>query len=157
MSAATAVAFGWFFSREGQRFDIVENPANEDFLYLATELGAFRSEDGGNTWVPWNDGWPRATIVTEFVPVFDFEFADFWIYAATWGRSAWRRNLSRTLSVHAPVTEPEEPTGIAAHPNPFRTSTTWASARSPCTTCGAGGCARSPSRADREAGTTSPG
>ena len=39
---------------------LVINPANPQVLYAATQEGIFKSTDGGNTWLPKNNGTPAA-------------------------------------------------------------------------------------------------
>jgi len=109
--------------------DLVENPVNDDVLYIASlGFGCFKSVDGGASWLPWNAGWPQATIVTDMVPVFDplDDPNRYWIYAGTFGRSAWRRSLEFTTSSTGggssdpPLDEPR----LSVSPNPFKHSAT---------------------------------
>ena len=69
--------------------DIVIDPANEKNLFLGTEMGCYRTWDGGDTWYRWNDGMPQANIVTEMRPT--FIDGQLWIVAGTYGRSIWMR------------------------------------------------------------------
>ena len=43
------------------------DPANTQIAFAGTDIGVFRTEDGGTTWQPFNNGLPR-------VPVFGMEF-----------------------------------------------------------------------------------
>jgi len=105
--------------------DLIEHPLDSNFLYLASEQGAFRTTDGVTNWEKFNNGWPRATIVRELVPVYDEgPPATLYIYAATFGRSLYRRNVTRDVEVTS-VGESLAAAGLqlAAGPNPFRGET----------------------------------
>jgi hypothetical protein len=68
-------------------YAVTRHPTNANWLYVATEVGVFASENGGTTWNTTDDG-PRSAPVTGFSwttePV---------LYASTYGRSAWRLDL----------------------------------------------------------------
>jgi photosystem II stability/assembly factor-like uncharacterized protein len=72
--------------------DIVIDPDNEKNLFLGTEMGCFRTWDGGDTWYRWNDGMPQANIVTEMRPT--YIDGKLWIVAGTYGRSIWMREAN---------------------------------------------------------------
>ena len=69
--------------------DIVVDPDNEKNMYLGTEMGCYRTWDGGDVWYRWNDGMPQANIVTEMRPT--YIDGKLWIIAGTYGRSIWMR------------------------------------------------------------------
>ncbi|MEZ4650056.1 MAG: hypothetical protein R3E97_14955 [Candidatus Eisenbacteria bacterium] len=64
--------------------DLVAHPTDDDRLFLGTEMGAFRTTDGGSTWERWQLGLPEAATITEltFVDRFDDE-GEFFIVAGT--------------------------------------------------------------------------
>ena len=74
--------------------DIVVDPANEKNMFLGTEMGCYRTWDGGGTWYRWNEGMPQANIVTEMRP--RFIDGQLWIVAGTYGRSIWMREANTT-------------------------------------------------------------
>jgi photosystem II stability/assembly factor-like uncharacterized protein len=65
---------------------IVIDPMNADRLFCGGDLGVFRTEDAGVTWVPWDEGLPN-------VPVFDMALHNprRLLRVATHGRSIWER------------------------------------------------------------------
>ena len=82
--------------------DLIENPFNPNYLYLATEKGCWKSTDGGATWSRWNNGMPETSEVTEL------DYADstningtFYVLCSTYGRGIWMRDVSG-----------DDPTGI---------------------------------------------
>jgi photosystem II stability/assembly factor-like uncharacterized protein len=67
--------------------NIVMHPTNSKFLYLATEVGLFGSEDGGNTWSPTNEGPTNCRVD-------DLLWMNNTLVAATHGRGIFRIDLS---------------------------------------------------------------
>lgn len=65
-----------------------EDPKEESWLYLGTELGVYLSRDGGKTWTPFGGGLPRCAVHDLVVQ----EKADD-LVAATHGRSIWVLDL----------------------------------------------------------------
>ncbi|MDQ3061762.1 MAG: VCBS repeat-containing protein, partial [Acidobacteriota bacterium] len=67
----------------------VIDPANTNTLYAGTDIGVFRSIDGGANWQPFSNGLPR-------VAVFDMALqkANRFIRIATHGRGIWEINLN---------------------------------------------------------------
>ncbi len=84
-------------------FDLIENWTNPDILYLATAAGVLRTTDRGITWVRWNNGWPEAVIVTRMIVNYP-DYGRGFLYATTYGRGMWRRDISddMTISTGAP-------------------------------------------------------
>jgi photosystem II stability/assembly factor-like uncharacterized protein len=60
-----------------------------DTVYAATDIGVFRTRDGGANWEPFNDGLPRV-LVSGLV----LRTATNTLYASTMGRGAFQRALS---------------------------------------------------------------
>lgn len=72
----------------------VVDPANTNNLYAGTDIGVYRSTDGGTSWTPFSNGLPR-------VPVFDMaiQATNRVLRIATHGRGIWEISLSAfTLS-----------------------------------------------------------
>ena len=67
---------------------IVIDPANPDRLFCGCDVGVFRTDNAGVSWVPWDDGLPN-------VPVFDLVLhaPRRLLRAATHGRSVWERPI----------------------------------------------------------------
>jgi len=63
------------------------DPANSNNLYAGTDIGVYRSTDGGANWVPFSEGLPR-------VAVFDLVIHPLTgvIRIATHGRGIWERS-----------------------------------------------------------------
>ncbi len=71
---------------------MVLDPAAAGTVYVGTDLGVYRTVDGGGTWAPFNTGLPR-------VAVFDLALQSYangkrYLVAATHGRSQFRYDLS---------------------------------------------------------------
>jgi photosystem II stability/assembly factor-like uncharacterized protein len=73
---------------------IFVDPQNSNTVIVGSDVGAYRSDDGGNTWVYWSDGLPPVVI------------SDFAYYpptrklrAATYGRGAWETPLEGGASL----------------------------------------------------------
>lgn len=68
---------------------IVIDPLDSNVLYCGADVGVFRTDSGGMSWVPWDEGLPN-------VPVFDLALHHTrrLLRAATHGRSVWERPLA---------------------------------------------------------------
>jgi len=78
-------------------YGVSRHPSNPQWLYLASEVGVFTSEDSGSTWFTTNDG-PRNAAVTQLK----------WapgqvLYAASYGLSGWKLDLSDDFPNSAPA------------------------------------------------------
>jgi hypothetical protein len=74
--------------------DIVVHPANANKLFLGTQLGCYRSTNGGTNWHRWNNGMPDATVFTELSYIDSANAGKFYIVAATYGRGIIIREAS---------------------------------------------------------------
>jgi photosystem II stability/assembly factor-like uncharacterized protein len=63
------------------------DPAVADRLFVATDVGIFRTDDGGQQWEPFDQGLPSC-IVSDLI----WHPGDV-LYAATFGRGVYRRTL----------------------------------------------------------------
>ena len=70
---------------------IVIDPADPAHLYVGTDIGVWRSTDGGVTWEPFSEGLPDAA-VTDLV----LHPRSRLLRAATYGRGVWERDLTGT-------------------------------------------------------------
>jgi hypothetical protein len=68
--------------------DLVVHHLNSDVVYAATDIGVFRTQDGGLTWQSFNEGMPRA-----FVSGLELRRSSRMLYASTMGRGAYRRRV----------------------------------------------------------------
>ncbi|MCB9466381.1 MAG: T9SS type A sorting domain-containing protein [Candidatus Eisenbacteria bacterium] len=116
--------------------DLIAHPTDDDRLFLGTEMGAFRSTDGGSTWERWQFGLPEAAAITEltFVDRLDDD-GEFFIVAGTYGRGVWVREIGTDDASGVPddSSDPASPDELgsvpglltlhAPAPNPFREST----------------------------------
>lgn len=73
------------------------DPANSNFLYAGTDIGVYKSTDGGAHWAPFGTGLPR-------VAVFDLAIQDpnRILRAATHGRGIWEIGIGTHFQVSAP-------------------------------------------------------
>jgi photosystem II stability/assembly factor-like uncharacterized protein len=72
--------------------DIAIDPNNDNNLYLGSDMGCFRTSDGGTTWWRWNDGMPQANLVTELHTA--TINGTLYVVAGSYGRSIWIRDAS---------------------------------------------------------------
>jgi hypothetical protein len=73
---------------------IVVDPADPAHVYVGTDIGVWRSMDGGVTWEPFSEGLPDSA-VTDMV----IHHRSRLLRAATHGRGVWERNLADTPGV----------------------------------------------------------
>ncbi|HEY0426742.1 MAG TPA: VCBS repeat-containing protein [Pyrinomonadaceae bacterium] len=67
------------------------DPANTQTIYAGTDIGVFRSTNGGTSWEPFSDGLPRVAVFgVEIQPVHRI------LKIATHGRGIWEKNLNVT-------------------------------------------------------------
>jgi photosystem II stability/assembly factor-like uncharacterized protein len=71
--------------------DLAIHPSRSDYLYLATEVGVFASEDTGKTWSPTNEG-PTSCCVDQLF------WMDKTLVAVTFGRGIFTIDLSKIPS-----------------------------------------------------------
>ena len=67
---------------------LVINQYNSEVLYIATDIGVFRTRDGGDSWEPFDDAMPRI-LITELILRKNTNT----LYASTMGRGAYKRML----------------------------------------------------------------
>jgi hypothetical protein len=68
--------------------DLVVHHLNGDVVYAATDVGVFRTQDGGMSWQTFNGGMPRA-----FVSGLELRRTSRMLYASTMGRGAYQRRV----------------------------------------------------------------
>jgi hypothetical protein len=71
---------------------VLVDPGQSARLFLATDIGVFVSEDGGENWAVENTGF--ATVVTECLTLGTGDDGSRYLFAFTHGRGAWRVELS---------------------------------------------------------------
>lgn len=86
--------------------DIEIHPDNEDWLFIATDVGVFASFNNGGSWIPYGKNLPRS-------PVVDMEFhtnriilPDMTLRAATHGRSIWEVAVPAEVITDIEITSP---------------------------------------------------
>lgn len=94
------------------------DPADGNAIYVGTDLGVYRTLDGGKIWEPWFDGMPVAMIIDLSISRVDRR-----LRAATFGNGVYQRKL--------PIQKQAEKSNVPLehslsqnYPNPFNPSTT---------------------------------
>lgn len=108
--------------------DLVPNPTNSSFLYLGTELGCYKTTNGGVNWMRWTSGMPPATMVWETCFIDSTaQNGKFYVVAGTYGRGVYMREVQGDDN---PIGIQNHNTGIPKtfslaqnYPNPFNPST----------------------------------
>ena len=72
---------------------IVVHPASDDVAYVGTDIGVFRTQDGGATWQDFNDGWLWQDVPRIIVTELAIRRSARTLYASTLGRGVYRRVL----------------------------------------------------------------
>lgn len=67
---------------------IVQQYNRPETLYASTEVGVFRTTDGGDWWYPFDEGLPNAVVT-----YMDYRRASNTLYVSTIGRGMWRRQV----------------------------------------------------------------
>jgi len=109
---------------------VVEDPLTTGRLFLACDVGLFRSEDRGMTWELWSRGLPNAVVTDIAIEADEPVGRSRMIRVATYGRGAWERSIDAReddaspqgpqlyLRPHAGFTRrplPDVPAAPAAH------------------------------------------
>ncbi len=102
---------------------LVVNPYLNNTLYAGTEMGFFKTTDGGTNWFRWNSGAPTSLLVTEMKSY--IKNGKFYIIAATYGSSFWvREDPDTPVSVGSSNNEiPSRFELQQNYPNPFNPET----------------------------------
>ena len=69
--------------------DLVLHPIDAGVYYLGTEMGCYKTTNGGSNWFKWNDGMTQTAIVTEMKWYENNN--DLYIIVCTYGRGIWKR------------------------------------------------------------------
>jgi photosystem II stability/assembly factor-like uncharacterized protein len=94
--------------------DVVIDPLYPSHIYVGTDLGAFRSLDGGGTWEPFNNGLPNAYIDDMMIHE-DGRV----LRVATHGRGMWEVELTDVIAVDPSQIRPEPLHISRLFPNPL--------------------------------------
>jgi hypothetical protein len=97
------------------------DPLNPTDIYVGTDLGVYRTTNGGGSWEPWFDGMPYAMILDVSVSVKDRR-----LRAATFGNGVYQRKLRPKQSLSVQLTDASVPKEFRLeqnYPNPFNPTT----------------------------------
>ena len=98
--------------------DILVSPYNENYLFLATDLGVYFSENKGDNWCAFNNNLPRI-----FTMDLNMSVADSTLRVATFGRGIWKTSLKTLNDSTTKTTESVKNKVIfEAYPNPAKES-----------------------------------
>jgi photosystem II stability/assembly factor-like uncharacterized protein len=105
--------------------DVVVHPTNGAIIIASSEMGCYRTDNGGQTWIKWNLGMPDGSIVTELRYVNELSSTGkLYIVAGTYGRGIYVRELNDG-SINSVEDEriPVNYDLAQNYPNPFNPST----------------------------------
>ncbi|NUN69353.1 MAG: T9SS type A sorting domain-containing protein [Bacteroidetes bacterium] len=97
------------------------DPQNPTDIYLGTDLGVYRTTNGGSSWEPWFDGMPYAMILDVSVSVKDRR-----LRAATFGNGVYQRRLRPKQIAGVTLADAAVPQQFLLeqnYPNPFNPTT----------------------------------
>lgn len=100
--------------------DVVPHDKHDNILFLGTEMGCYKTTDGGTTWFRWNDGMPEANIITE-MKSYRTSQNQFYVIASSYGRGFWKRAEPTLLGEASFI--PENFKLYQNYPNPFNPTT----------------------------------
>ncbi len=72
---------------------IVVSPVSDDVAYVSSDIGVFRTQDGGATWQDFNDGWQWQDVPRIIVTELALRRSSRTLFASTLGRGVYRRAL----------------------------------------------------------------
>ncbi|MBZ4418483.1 PKD domain-containing protein [Myxococcus sp. RHST-1-4] len=75
------------------------DPLDTNRVFVGTDVGVYESTDGGDTFVPFSAGLPLGLVVTDL----EVDDSPHVLVAATYGRGAWRVNLTGGAANQTPV------------------------------------------------------
>jgi photosystem II stability/assembly factor-like uncharacterized protein len=107
--------------------DLIAHPTDNNKLYLGTEMGCFRTTNGGVNWMVWNNGMPAANIISEMNYIDSISInGKFYVVAATYGRGIFMREISGDdpIAVNNITSNAYRYELMQNYPNPFNPSTT---------------------------------
>lgn len=97
------------------------DPLNPSDIYLGTDLGVYRTTNGGTSWEPWFDGMPYAMVLDVSVSVKDRR-----LRAATFGNGVYQRKLRPKQVAGVTLADASVPQQFQLeqnYPNPFNPTT----------------------------------
>jgi len=72
---------------------IVVSPVSDDIAYVSSDVGVFRTQDGGITWQDFNDGWQWQDVPRVIVTELALRRSSRTLFASTLGRGVYGRAL----------------------------------------------------------------
>lgn len=97
------------------------DPGNPTDIYVGTDLGVYRTVNGGTSWEPWFDGMPYAMILDVSISIKDRR-----LRAATFGNGVYQRKLRVKQSLGIQLVNANIPSKFSLsqnYPNPFNPTT----------------------------------
>ena len=77
----------------GAFWKLIANPGDQQNLFLATDTGVYRSDNGGTNWYPYMDGLPAVPIATDIELNYDHANPPL-LHLSTYGRGFWDRQVA---------------------------------------------------------------
>jgi photosystem II stability/assembly factor-like uncharacterized protein len=106
---------------------MVPHPTNDNIMVAGSNIGMFKTTNGGASWFTWMNGMPDVNIITDLTWIDSTAInGKFFVVAGTYGRSAWTREINGDdfTGIVKNNNSPVEFKLDQNYPNPFNPVTT---------------------------------
>lgn len=100
----------------GSVFNVLPQPFAPNRLYAATDIGVFLSQDGGQTWQPFQEGLPVVAVTNMYFVIDDAKSNVHKLRISTYGRGTWVRNVIAPPVIYVDENNVGSEDGTFEHP-----------------------------------------